>query len=219
MTTVAVMQPYFFPYAGYFRLFAAADLFVVYDCVQFPRRGFVHRNRLPDRSGRLDWLTLPLQKCPRDTVISDLAFQADAQFEFARRMRRFPGLDRLNLPEFEALRLALLALDRRPVDYLERLLGIACGFLQLTTPRLRSSTLALPQHLRGSERILEICRLTGARRYVNAPGGWDLYGRDEFRRHGIELSFLPAWRGPVESSLYRLLTEPHDGLSRELAAT
>ena len=62
MTTIAVMQPYFVPHAGYFRLFAASDLFVVFDCVQFPRRGWVHRNRLPDAQGRARWLTLPLSK-------------------------------------------------------------------------------------------------------------------------------------------------------------
>ena len=45
-STMAIMQPYFIPYAGYFRLFAASDLFVIYDCVQFPRRGWVHRNKL-----------------------------------------------------------------------------------------------------------------------------------------------------------------------------
>ena len=59
--TVAIMQPYFAPYAGYFRLLATTDLFVVYDCVQFPRRGWVHRNQLPDAAGKLDWLTLPLE--------------------------------------------------------------------------------------------------------------------------------------------------------------
>jgi hypothetical protein len=57
--TVAIMQPYFFPYAGYFRLLAASDLFVIYDCVQFPRRGWVHRNKLVDASGEARWLTLP----------------------------------------------------------------------------------------------------------------------------------------------------------------
>ena len=58
-TTIAVMQPYFVPYAGYFRLFAATDLFVIYDCVQFPRRGWVHRNQLPGANGQPNWLTLP----------------------------------------------------------------------------------------------------------------------------------------------------------------
>src|SRR3979411_2469618 len=75
---VAIMQPYFIPYAGYFRLFAASDLFVIYDCVQFARRGWVHRNRLVDRGGTERWLTLPLQKAPRDVLIRDLRFAPDA---------------------------------------------------------------------------------------------------------------------------------------------
>jgi hypothetical protein len=53
MTTVSIMQPYFLPFAEYFRLFAASDVFVLLDDVQFPRRGWVHRNRLHDRGGEL----------------------------------------------------------------------------------------------------------------------------------------------------------------------
>ena len=64
---VAVMQPYFYPYAGYFRLFAAADCFVVLDCVQFNRRGRVHRAQLLDARG--GWLTLPLARQPRESLL------------------------------------------------------------------------------------------------------------------------------------------------------
>src|SRR5262244_1544533 len=87
--TVAIMQPYFVPYAGYFRLYAASDLFVVYDCVQFPRRGWVHRNRLVDRTGALRWLTLPLAKAPRDILIRDLRFTSDAEAAEALGNHRF----------------------------------------------------------------------------------------------------------------------------------
>ena len=76
--TIAIMQPYFIPYAGYFRLFAVSDLLVIYDCVQFARRGWVHRNRLPDRSGVERWLTLPLAKAPQSVLIKDLRFPEDA---------------------------------------------------------------------------------------------------------------------------------------------
>lgn len=72
--TIAVMQPYWAPYAGYFRLFVAADLFVVFDCVQFPRRGWVHRYK--DEKG--DWVTLPLQKAPRNTRICDMKMRSGA---------------------------------------------------------------------------------------------------------------------------------------------
>ncbi len=90
--TVAIMQPYFIPYAGYFRLFAASDLFVIYDCVQFPRRGWVHRNKMPGADGRECWLTLPLAKMPRDVRIRDLSFSADAAAILRERMRRIPLL-------------------------------------------------------------------------------------------------------------------------------
>ena len=70
---VAVMQPYFFPYAGYFRLFAAVDEFVIFDCVQFPRRGRVHRCEVPRSGAGREWLTLPLARQPRDVLIRSLS--------------------------------------------------------------------------------------------------------------------------------------------------
>src|SRR5260221_7894339 len=88
------MQPYFVPYAGYFRLLAATDLFVVYDCVQFPRRGWVHRNRLPDATGELRWLTLPLERAPQETLISELRFRSDARAALLEQFPRFPLLAR-----------------------------------------------------------------------------------------------------------------------------
>src|SRR3982074_1250181 len=90
--TVAIMQPYFIPYAGYFRLFAATDLFVIYDCVQFPRRGWVHRNRLVDASGKERWLTWPMSKVPQQTLIRDLRFAPGAADVFAARLRSFTVL-------------------------------------------------------------------------------------------------------------------------------
>ena len=64
--SVAVMQPYFFPYGGYFGLFAAAETFIVYDDVQFARRGRVHRCEAPGPAGGIEWLTLPLARQSRD---------------------------------------------------------------------------------------------------------------------------------------------------------
>ena len=87
--TVAIMQPYFFPYAGYFRLLAQSDLFVIYDCVQFPRRGWVHRNKLPDIYGVTQWLTLPLLKASQDVLIRDLQFPPDVRAVVAERLRPF----------------------------------------------------------------------------------------------------------------------------------
>src|SRR5215472_19045850 len=82
---VAVMQPYFFPYAGYFRLFSHVDEFIILDCVQFPRRGRVHRSEVPAPTGASEWLTLPLARQPRDVLIKHLAFASGAREQFGRR--------------------------------------------------------------------------------------------------------------------------------------
>ncbi len=115
---VAIMQPYFFPYAGYFRLFAAADIFVVLDCVQFPRRGWVHRNKLYDRTGVPQWLTLPLVKGDRDTLrICDIQFHANAHEIMIEQFRNFPILDKAEIRSPYLYR-ELCNFDRMPVDYL-----------------------------------------------------------------------------------------------------
>lgn len=75
---IAIMQPYYYPYAGYFRLFATTDVFVVLDDVQWNRRGRVHRRTKPDGT----WDTLPIQKTARDTtMIKDLQWQEGASKE------------------------------------------------------------------------------------------------------------------------------------------
>jgi hypothetical protein len=212
------MQPYFIPYAGYFRLFAASDLFVIYDCVQFPRRGWVHRNRLSDAAGRECWLTLPLAKAPRDVRIRDLRFSAAADGILQDRIRRIPLLVRPRQPEPEIVA-SLKNLGGTPVDYLERLLRVIVTGLGLPSQILRSSTLDVPESLRGQDRIIEIARRLGAVRYVNAPGGRPLYEAARFAAAGIELRFLDDYRGPWSSILQRVLEEDRQSLLDDILAS
>ena len=213
MTAVAVMQPYFFAYAGYFRLLALADVFVVFDCVQFPRRGWVHRNRLPDRSGNPAWLTLPLQKTSRDARIQDMRMSEDAADELRRRCNRFPILvENAHDPLVEEL----LRPEPLLVDYLERMLRLTCARLSLKTNILRSSTLDIDPALRGQKRVIAIAKRMGATTYLNAAGGRKLYDSSAFTRHGIDLVFLRPHHGPQWSLLYRLLSEPAERLRAEI---
>ena len=215
--TVAIMQPYFIPYAGYFRLFAASDLFVIYDCVQFPRRGWVHRNKMFATDGRECWLTLPLVKGPRDVRIRDLSFSVDAGAILQQRMRRIPLLATPRQPEPEILEL-LKRVIGTPVDYLERLLREIVSCLGLRWHTIRSSSLDLPDSLHGQDRIIEIARRLGATRYINAPGGRTLYEPERFAAAGIELRFLDHYPGPSSSMLQRILEENRQSLSDDILA-
>lgn len=202
---VAVMQPYFFPYCGYYRLLAAAERFVILDCVQFSRRGRVHRCEVPGPSGRMEWLTLPLAHQPRDTLIRDLIFASDAEAEFARRLARHCWATAAPTPEAQALRKALQIGSGTVTDHLEEYLRLAAGLLGLSSEILRSSTFALPAGLRGQDRIIAIARAAGATTYVNSPGGRALYDPAAFAHAGLRLEFLTPWRGERLSVLPALL--------------
>ena len=142
-TRVAVMQPYFLPYAGYFRLFATTDVFVLYDCVQFIRGGWIHRNRLVDANGRRGWFTLPLVKCPRETLIRDMRFPDDTGESIAARARPFPAL-RSTRPELQELLSAVFSPGERLVPYLQETLIKTCQTLGLACEIVRSSRLESP---------------------------------------------------------------------------
>jgi hypothetical protein len=209
--TIAIMQPYFIPYTGYFRLFAASDLFVIYDCVQFPRRGWVHRNRLVDRSGNERWLTLPLAKAPQSVLIRDLRFAPNAEVVLTDRLRPF-SLAASDTVAVAPVLEALGAVGGHPVDYIACLLERIVTYLGLPWTVIRSSSLNLPASFHGQDRILEIARRVGATRYVNASGGQELYQSASFADAGIDLKFLPAYPGPTVSILARILREGRAGL-------
>ncbi len=215
---VAIMQPYFVPYAGYFRLFAASDLFVVYDCVQFPRRGWVHRNRLVDSTGTLRWLTLPLGKAPREVLIRDLSFPSNAGDLLSERLKTFSITDSVT-SETKHFVAELRDVRGTPLDYIERLLELSARHCGLPWRVVRSSSLKVPQEFRGQARIVEIARRLGATRYVNASGGRELYDATTFEEAGLELRFLADYHGPTSSILQRMLTEDRKALAQDITSS
>ena len=161
------MQPYFIPYAGYFRLFAASDVFVVLDCVQFPRRGWVHRNRLLDRAGNMQWLTLPLEKGPQQTtLIRDLRFRDDPAAELHKQSQRFPLFDAPS-PAIDDLVRTILQPAGTVGEHIVTLLEKTCVVLGLPFNIIRSSQLNIDPELHGWRRIAAIAKQVGAEVYLS----------------------------------------------------
>jgi hypothetical protein len=174
----------------------------------------VHRNQLSDAQGTPRWLTLPLEKAPQDVLIRDLRFAADAAEIFKQRLRPF------HLASDDSAVQSIIAtvenLSGTPVDYIERTLEQIAGYLGLRWNVVRSSALSVPPEIRGAARILEIVSRLGGTRYINAPGGRDLYDVEVFASSGIELRFLTSYSGPPVSILSRILHEPREELSSDI---
>ena len=142
--TVAVMQPYFFPYAGYFRLLAQAEVFVLFDCVQHRARGRVHRTEVPAPAGGLEWLTLPLASAARDTRIQDLRFADQADALWAERLARHAGWAQARGEAAEAVR-TMLDAGRLPPPFVDDARCKECSLIDLCQPQALG---ALRQHAR-----------------------------------------------------------------------
>lgn len=212
---IAIMQPYFIPYAGYFRLFHAVDLFVLFDCVQFPRRGFLHRNRLYNAKNELQWLTLPLLKAPQSVKIMELLFADESDLLWAKQLRTFPSLATEKAEENRLLRY-IRCLSQTPVEFIIATLKIACEELQLPFNVARSSELNLPADLMAEDRIIEIAKRFDAKEYINLAGGRELYQPDHFSARGLKLKFLSDYQGNYESILQRLLIEDRASLRADI---
>lgn len=214
---VAVMQPYLFPYAGYYRLFAAVDQFVILDCVQFPRRGRVHRCEVPGPSGQIEWLTIPLARHPRDVLIRDLSFAASAALEFNHRLFRHRWIAEAKGDHLRSLMNVLrIDVEQAVVDYLAAQLVLICEILRLECQFIRSSDLTISPDLRGEDRIIAIARHVGATMYVNSPGGRGLYNSAKFEANGLQLAFLAPWQGCHQSILPALLSGECRAIIKEL---
>jgi hypothetical protein len=212
------MQPYFFPYLGYFRLFAAVDEFIIFDTVQFPRRGRVHRTQVGGSDKAREWLTLPLAYCPADTLIADLSFAPGARESLDRRLARLPWISGASGTGAERVRAFLRLPLVSVIDYLEAGLRLVVEMLGLDVVISRASSLELDPSLRGQEQVIAAAAARGATVYVNPPGGRALYSAEAFEMAGLELAFLTPYEGCFPYLLPALMAEPLEALRRDLEA-
>lgn len=212
---IAINQPYFVPYAGYYRLFHEVDLFVIYDDCQLPYPGFVHRNQLTNRHGEPDWLTIPLRKQPLETEIKDIEFAENAADKWMRARRRFPLFDQRPLSHL--LQTVTLGMSfPSPMDFILKVLEMTKEKLNLECSMVKSSKYTWSQFNRGQDRVIEICKRFKATEYVNASGGTKLYDPAVFEKAGIKLKILQPYEGAHKSMLERLSTESAADIREEI---
>ena len=186
---IAIMQPYFMPYIGYFQLIAAVDLFIVYDNIKYTKKGWINRNRIL-RNHTDVMVSLPLAAASDscDVVERQLA----ANFEPQKLLAQIAGAYRA-APFFrETMSLVesiVLFEDRNLFRFNLHSIQRVCAHLGVMTPIRISSTFAIDHALTAQDKVLALCEAAGASMYVNPIGGVGLYAKDAFHARGIDLRF------------------------------
>lgn len=189
---LAIMQPYFFPYIGYFQLIAAVDLFIVYDNIKYTKKGWINRNRML-QNGADVMFSLPLKKDSDslDVVQRELA----ADFNRDKLLNQFSGAY-WRAPYFEQtfplIKQIVRYEDANLFRFLHHAIVMTCAHLGIGTEIKVSSGIAIDHELKGQDKVIALCEAIGATTYINAIGGMELYSKEVFRERGIELKFIKS---------------------------
>ena len=193
---LAIMQPYLFPYIGYFQLVAAVDKFVIYDDVNFIKGGWINRNNvLINKKSNL--FTVPLDKSSSYTLINEtkinLKFYNIWKVKFLRSLEQ----SYKKAPYFtEVYNLIENVLQINENDSIGELavnsIKSVSEYLQLQTEICETSEIYKNKAISGQERVLDICRIEKASQYINPIGGIDLYSKDSFKEKSVVLNFIKS---------------------------
>lgn len=187
---LGIMQPYFFPYLGYWQLLANVDKYVVYDDVTYIKGGWINRNNFLI-NGQKNLLTMRLEKASSYTLIKDIAIKDD----FVKFLKTIE-MGYKKAPFFEDIFRLLKDICQCPDKKLGQFLFNShikiCEYLGIDTELILSSSFEKHTELKGKDKVISICKQLGADEYINAIGGQELYDKKEFAENGIRLNFLQA---------------------------
>ncbi len=189
---IAIMQPYFFPYIGYFQLINAVDEFVIYDNIEYTKKGWINRNRILENNKDV-FITLPLKKDSdylfvRDRYLADswrkdkkkLLNKITENYKKAKFFNNIIGLFE-NCINFESENL---------FDFIYKSLITINEYLEIKTKITISSTIEINHNLKSVNKVIEICKVKKAHTYINPIGGLELYSKENFLNNKINLFFL-----------------------------
>ena len=188
------MQPYFFPYIGYWQLIHAVDKFVVYDDVNFIKKGWINRNNiLLNKNAHL--FTLPLSKASQNKLINEINLQENLTERQNILKTIYSAYTKA--PYFYKIKDILetiIMYDELNLSlYLQNQLKIISDYLCINTEFLLSSELQNDKSLHSQDKILDICKFLNADEYINPIGGLELYDKNIFLQKGIQLYFIKTW--------------------------
>lgn len=182
------MQPYFFPYLGYFSLIKSVDLFVVYDEIEYTKKGWINRNRVLNNLP----IILPLEKSSDFIFINQKKIcKTDKLFNKSLNIIKNTYA---KAPYFDDVYPILLDCfnfnSNNLFDFLFNSIRLICEYLDIKTKLIVSSTIDYDNKLKSQQKVIAINKKIESQIYINSIGGLKLYDKEIFLKENINLYFL-----------------------------
>ncbi|MCO6499931.1 MAG: WbqC family protein [Vicingus serpentipes] len=189
---VAIMQPYIFPYIGYFQLINAVDKFVFYDDVNFIKRGWINRNQILVNN-QANLFSIPLIKASQNKLINEVQLAIDEKW-----LKQFLNTIEFNYkkaPQFEEVNELIKNVFQGNYNSIAELaiksVQVIANYLQLSTVfEISSEKYIQTKGMEKADRLIEITKLCQADTYINPSGGKELYDKEYFETKNIDLFFI-----------------------------
>jgi len=189
---IGIMQPYLFPYLGYFQLINAVDKYIVLDDVQYIKGGRINRNVIL-LDGKLYKFTFSVSKAPHNYKINQRYFSE----AYERDKKKFLNVLRQSYSKApcykDVAKLLKSILDSKEYNagrFITRSLRSICSYLSINTPLVNSSKITRDEALKKEHMVMDIVKRQKGSTYINAVGGTGLYSKDNFEKKGVKLCFL-----------------------------
>ncbi len=186
------MQPYFFPYIGYWQLMNLVDKFVVYDNIQFTKGGWIRRNRIL-MNGKDKMVSLPI-KNDSDYLDVNKRFLSNTFEKDKIKIINQIKTAYCTAPEFKVvfplIESAINCNEENLFSYIYKTIITVVEYLAIDTEIIISSDIEMDHSLKNRYRVIEICKKLQADQYINPIGGKELYNKEDFKSEGVDLSFI-----------------------------
>ena len=191
MLKIAIMQPYLFPYLGYFQLINCVDKFLVYDDVNYINKSWINRNRILVK-GKEFTFTIPLKKVSQNKLINEIEIVDEGKWKI--KLLRTIENNYKNAPffssSFPVIKQSLMDKEKKISKFIVNSLKRMMNYLNIDTRIVDSTIYYSTGELKGADRILEICKQEKAYTYINPIGGQNIYSKEYFAENGVNLFFI-----------------------------
>jgi hypothetical protein len=191
---LAIMQPYFMPYIGYFQLINSVDKFIIYDNIQYTKRGWINRNRILV-NGKDQLITLPIKK---DSDYLNVV-ERELSESWSKDKDKMLNIIKSSYNKapyfqetFELISKCVNNSETNLFNFIYDAINILNSYLDIKTPIIVSSTVEIDHTLKSQDKVLSICKSQNAEVYINSIGGVELYERKTFDQKGIRLNFIKS---------------------------